>query len=138
MRPRGLSRSSPSTWYVGQVAVQKPQCTHLRRMASASRPSGVSRMKSASSVCMPRYTFLPMKLFFWLIVLATIGGIVYFFARWRRQWAERQQEADARMMSLIVQARPPAPAGAATMAPAPAAPQERLLLDAAAQAGEAG
>ena len=79
-----------------------------------------------------------MKLFFWLIVLATIGGIVYFFARWRRQWAERQQEADARMMSLIVQARPPAPAGAARMAPAPAAPQERLLLDAAAKAGEAG
>jgi len=34
MRPRGLSRSSPSSTKVGQVAVQKPQCTHLRRMCS--------------------------------------------------------------------------------------------------------
>ena len=25
----------------GQVAVQKPQCTHLRRIASAASPSGV-------------------------------------------------------------------------------------------------
>ena len=43
MRPRGPSSSSPSSWYVGHVAVQKPQCTHARRIASASRPSGVSR-----------------------------------------------------------------------------------------------
>src|SRR5687767_834853 len=47
MRPRGLSSSSPSSTYVGQVARQKPQCTHLRRMASASRPCGVSRIQSA-------------------------------------------------------------------------------------------
>ena len=36
---------------MGHVAVQKPQCTHLRRIASASRPSGVSLMKSARLVC---------------------------------------------------------------------------------------
>src|SRR5689334_16541656 len=51
MRPRGLSSSSPSRLYVGQVARQKPQCTHLRRMASASAPSGVSLIQSASRVC---------------------------------------------------------------------------------------
>ena len=50
MRPRGPSSSSPSSRYVGHVAVQKPQCTHARRIASASRPSCVSRMKSASAV----------------------------------------------------------------------------------------
>src|SRR3569623_3685796 len=51
MRPRGLSSSSPSNREVGQVAVQKPQCTHERRMASASRPSGVSFTASLSDVC---------------------------------------------------------------------------------------
>src|SRR6267378_921104 len=55
MRPRGPSFSSPRSRYVGQVAVQKPQCTHLRRMASASRPSGVSRMKSARAVCISEF-----------------------------------------------------------------------------------
>src|SRR5881394_1156675 len=54
MRPRGPSSSSPSTWYVGQVAVQKPQCTHLRRMASASSPAGVFLNSGASVVCMER------------------------------------------------------------------------------------
>src|SRR3954465_5428656 len=51
MRPRGPSSSSPSNWYVGQVAVQKPQCTHLRRMASASRPSAVPANSGERWVC---------------------------------------------------------------------------------------
>src|SRR3954466_2396747 len=51
MRPRGPSSSSPSSWYVGQVAVQKPQCTHLRRMASASRPSAVPANSGERWVC---------------------------------------------------------------------------------------
>src|SRR4051812_15524855 len=51
MRPRGPSSSSPSNRYVGQVAVQNPQCTQARRIASASLPSCVSRIKSASAVC---------------------------------------------------------------------------------------
>src|SRR5438552_19065342 len=51
MRPRGLSSSSPRRSYVGQVARQKPQCTHLRRIASASIPAGVSRIQSARRVC---------------------------------------------------------------------------------------
>src|SRR3954469_14844231 len=51
MRPRGPSSSSPSNRYVGQVAVQNPQCTQARRIALASLPSCVSRIKSASAVC---------------------------------------------------------------------------------------
>ena len=39
--PRGPSSSLPVTWYVGQVARQKPQCTQLRSSACASRPRGV-------------------------------------------------------------------------------------------------
>ncbi len=34
MRPRGLSSSSPSSRKVGQVAVQKPQCTQVRMIFS--------------------------------------------------------------------------------------------------------
>src|SRR5512139_1632062 len=52
MRPRGESSSLPSTWYVGQVARQNPQCTQLRRMRSATSPSGVLRKESAMLVCM--------------------------------------------------------------------------------------
>src|SRR3954468_3559875 len=112
MRPRGLSRSSPSTWYVGHVAVQKPQCTHLRRIDSASRPSGVSRMKSASSVCIARYTFR-MKMALWFVMFVAVGGLAYGLARWRRQWRERQDAEEARLASFIAQV---APAHAAVIA----------------------
>jgi hypothetical protein len=94
-------------------------------------------MKSANRVCIARYTFL-MKALIWIVVVAALGGVVYGLARWRRQWSERQQAAEARMASFIAQSSPsiatvtPAAAG-----PAPA-PQERLLLDAASKAGEAG
>ena len=36
MRPRGPSSSSPSNTYVGQVEMQNPQWTHLRRMSLAT------------------------------------------------------------------------------------------------------
>src|SRR3984957_5543726 len=51
MRPRGPSSSSPSSWYVGQVALQKPQCTHLRTMACASSPCGVPSNSGVKCVC---------------------------------------------------------------------------------------
>jgi hypothetical protein len=98
-------------------------------------------MKSASWVCMARYTFR-MKGLLWLVVIGALGGIVWLVARWRRQYAERQQAAEARLASFIAQAAPSMVA--APVAPVPAAPiavpapQERLLLDAAAKAGEAG
>src|SRR3954468_7060125 len=145
MRPRGLSRSSPSTWYVGHVAVQKPQCTHFRRMASASRPSGVPRMKSASSVCIGGgYTFR-MKVVIWLALLGIVAGFGYAFWLVMRKHAERKRAAEERLAAFIAQTvKPAAPKLSAVPASVPTAravvdlvPQ-KLLLEAASKAGEAG
>jgi len=82
----------------------------------------------------------------WFIVLGAICGIVWYLMRLRRQFTERQEAAEARMMNLMVQARP-ATAAAPLLTPVPTAeaappaaeaPQERLLFDAAHKAGEAG
>ena len=51
MRPRGLSSSSPSSTKVGQVAVQKPQCTHLRMMDSEEAMSGSASWAGEKLVC---------------------------------------------------------------------------------------
>jgi TolA-binding protein len=80
-----------------------------------------------------------MKLLVWFTLVGTIVGIGYAFTRWRRRWVERQEEAEARMASLIAQVTPAGPPRISATAPVQApAPQERLLLDAAAKAGEAG
>jgi hypothetical protein len=84
----------------------------------------------------------------WFIIIGAVIGIAWYLHRLWRQFAERQEAAESRMMNLVAEARPatapvlppiaPAsapPAGAAMPAQAP---QERLLLDAAAKAGEAG
>lgn len=78
-----------------------------------------------------------MKAVFWGVIIAALAGLAWGIARWRRQWRERQQAAEARMASFIAQASP-SPAPAVAPAAPPPAPQERLLLDAAAKAGEAG
>jgi hypothetical protein len=54
MRPRGLSSSSPSSTYVGQVAVQKPQCTHLRKIGSLAATVGLSSWRALKRVCTVR------------------------------------------------------------------------------------
>ena len=92
-----------------------------------------------------------MRSLAWFIVLGTIGVIVWYLARLRRQFAERHEAAEARMVTLIAEVRPATPPGLAptppVLAPTPAAeaapaageaPQERLLFDAARKAGEAG
>ena len=83
----------------------------------------------------------------WFIAIAAVGGIVWYLMRLRRQFAERQEAAEARMMTLVSQVRP-ATAAAPLLPPVPTtepatpaaaeAPQERLLFDAAHKAGEAG
>jgi len=82
----------------------------------------------------------------WFIVLGIIVGIVWYLTRLRRQFAERQEAAEARLMTLVAEARP-LTAAAPRLAPVPVAeaappaaeaPQERLLFDAAHKAGEAG
>jgi hypothetical protein len=81
-----------------------------------------------------------MKGLLWVVMIASLAGLAWGIARWRRQWTARQQAAEARLASFIAQASPSA-AAVMTAAPPPApvvAPQERLLLDAAAKAGEAG
>jgi hypothetical protein len=82
-----------------------------------------------------------MRALAWFVVLASIAGIVWYLVRLRRQWAERQDAAEARMMSIIAEVHPsaPAPLAAAPVAlQPPHAPQEKLLFDAAGKAGEAG
>ena len=80
-----------------------------------------------------------MKALVWFVLAAIIGAIVYFMLRLRRQWAEREEASAARMASLIAQAKPAAPPLNVAAAPIQAvAPQERLLLEAANKAGEAG
>jgi len=82
----------------------------------------------------------------WFIAIGAIFGIVWYLNRLRRQFVERQEAAEARMMTIIVETRPTT-AAAPLLAPAPSAepappaaeaPQERLLFDAAHKAGEAG
>jgi len=82
-----------------------------------------------------------MKPFTWLVLLAIAAGLGYWFWRLRQRWLERSRAAEERFTSLIVQARPSAPA--AMPAAMPAVPpadisQQKLLLEAAAKAGEAG
>src|ERR1041384_8228080 len=133
-------------------------------MASASCPSGVPRMKSASWVCMCRYTFC-MKIVIWLLGVAAIGVFVYGLVKWRRRSEELRrasEERSAAMMAEVMAAaksRPaPSPgdaeqakaefaraaeaakaAGAAKVAELAKAvdlTKQRLLFDAAAKAGE--
>ena len=75
-----------------------------------------------------------MKALGWFIFIAAIGALAYAIAQWRKRWEERQRIAEARFADFIAQARPAAVAPAA----AAAAPEERLLLDAAGKAHEAG
>src|SRR5260221_7798732 len=102
-------------------------------MLSASRPSGVSRMKSASSVCIARYTFR-MRTLAWLLILGVVIAAAYALVRWRRQWPERQKAAEERFVTFIAQTKPALPPPSPPPAPRPPPdPHGRPLLQAAAQ-----
>jgi len=89
-----------------------------------------------------------MKAMAWFIALGAIAAIVYGLWRMRAKWEERSRASEERFATFIAQALP----GGAAIAPAtPAVPpmiaeakanhevaMQRLLLDAAAKAGEAG
>ena len=79
-----------------------------------------------------------MKALIWIAVAAVVAGVVYFVMRWRRQWEERQLAAEQRMAMFIAQAKPSVPTVSAAPPPPAVEPQERLLLEAATKAGEAG
>lgn len=100
-----------------------------------------------------------MKGMVWFIVLAAVAGIVYGLWRMRAKWEERNRAAEERFASFMSQAMPgamkvpavPVTPAAPGMAAAPAMPPmiaeakanhevaiQRLLLEAASKAGEAG
>jgi hypothetical protein len=80
-----------------------------------------------------------MRGFAWFLVIGVIGAFVYFFMRWREKLADRQRASEARFASFIAGARPADAAPALPPLATPAAdPKERLLLEAANKAGEAG
>jgi hypothetical protein len=97
-----------------------------------------------------------MKHMAWFVALASIAGIVYGLWRLRVKWEERKRASEDRFTTFMAQALPAqALPGAAPAAPkvaiAPAVPpivaeakansdaaMQRLLLEAASKAGEAG
>jgi hypothetical protein len=86
-----------------------------------------------------------MKLVIWLALLGIVAGFGYAFWLVMRKHAERKQAAEERLAAFIAQTvKPAAPKPAAVPASVPTAravvdlvPQ-KLLLEAASKAGEAG
>ena len=98
-----------------------------------------------------------MKLVIWFIGLAAVAGVVYGLWRAKARWEERTRASEERFASFMAQALPGGAAAtratpaAPGIAPAPVVPPmiaeakatqdvaiQRLLLEAAAKAGEAG
>ena len=81
-----------------------------------------------------------MKQIAWLLFAAIIAGVGYALWRVRQAWRERTQASEARFSSMLASTY----AGPSAVPPATPAPdtaalaQQRLLLEAAAKAGEAG
>ena len=95
-----------------------------------------------------------MKVMAWLLLIACIGSLWWGLGRWRKRLHERDAASEARFATLLAQAKgDPTPASAASApptsgSPAPTSPppippgavarEERLLVDAATKAGDAG
>jgi hypothetical protein len=93
-------------------------------------------MKSASSVCIGGYTFR-MKQVIWLVALGIVGGLGYWIWVASRRWGERKRAAEERFASFMAQTMRPAAPKLDPLPAADLAPQ-KLLLEAAAKAAEAG
>jgi hypothetical protein len=78
-----------------------------------------------------------MRGLLWLVVICALAGVVWTIVRWRKGWVERKQAAEARLASFVAQSAPLMPTPTLSAVPV-VAPQERLLLEAALKAGEAG
>src|SRR5262245_13366321 len=105
-------------------------------MASASRPSRVSRMKSASRVCIGLgYTF-PMGKVMWVMLFAIGCALAYWCWFAMRRYGEKKQAEEARSAGFMAQAVSASFGKGAEDAAAVA--QQRLLFESAAKAGEAG
>jgi len=80
-----------------------------------------------------------MKFVLWLLVIAAAAALVYWFRSWRRRWTERKEASEERFAGLMAQAVASAKSNveAAQPAGADALAKQRLLMEAAAKAGEA-
>lgn len=79
-----------------------------------------------------------MKQFVVVIMLGAFAGLLFFVWLRYRAWAERQRASDERFAGFIEQVRAPAAPVAAPAPPDPTLAQQKLLLEAASKAGEAG
>ena len=77
-----------------------------------------------------------MKQLIWVLVLAIAAGVGYWLLHLRRRGAERERASEERFASFMAQALPQVN-GAPKKDPG-ALPQQKLLLEAASKAGEAG
>jgi hypothetical protein len=73
-----------------------------------------------------------------VMLLGALGALVSFFWVRYRAWAERQRASEQRFAGLIDQVRPAAAPVAAPAPPDPTLAQQKLLVEAASKAGEAG
>jgi hypothetical protein len=78
-----------------------------------------------------------MTIVAWMLAILIAAGLGYAAWRARVQWRERKKLADERMARFVAQAKPQSAATPPPVAPA-ADNAQRLLLEAAAKAGEAG
>ena len=67
-----------------------------------------------------------MKTVAWIVIIAAMVGMVTWFRSWRRREEERKRASEQRLAALM------------SAHLKPAATKDRLLLDAAAKAAEAG
>ena len=87
-----------------------------------------------------------MKLVIWLAVIAAIAVLVYGIVKWRQRREELEQASEQRTAAFMAEmmaatrsrAAPALDAKAAPAVDATALAKQKLLLDAAAKAGEAG
>jgi cytochrome c-type biogenesis protein CcmH/NrfF len=59
-------------------------------------------MKSASRVCMRRYT-CRMTSLLWLVPVVAAAGLAFWLQRWRRRQAERQRAAEERFAAMMAE-----------------------------------
>jgi hypothetical protein len=82
-----------------------------------------------------------MKPLIFLAAVGALGVFAYWVWHWRRRWRERQRAGEERFASFMAQTLTPASASAPRSQRAPevaALATQKLLLEAAAKAGEAG
>ena len=79
-----------------------------------------------------------MRIATWLLAIAALAVLGYALWTWRRRWLERQRASEERFAAFLAQAKPALAPVAAPPQADPDLPLQKLLLEAAAKAGEAG